>query len=289
MTLDVGIHEDIPESDYHADPCETPSLSASIAKILTEQSPAHAWLAHPKLGGQAPEPTKDMDRGTLMHALVLRQNVKVSIVPFENYRTDKAKALRDSARAQGAIPILERELAEYKETADHLRERLRLKYGLELNGKSEVVIVWDEQTDDGELVRCRGRLDHLILPRILDLKFPTDASPDAVEKKVSSLDYQIAGAAYTSAVEHVFPDLAGRVTFELFNCEAFKPYASTRADFAGSMRELGRMKWRRAVNTWARCLRKNHWPDYPAETLHVEAKPWHVEREMEKAYANDPF
>jgi hypothetical protein len=287
--LEPGIYENVSAEEYHSDPCDRPSLSNSIAKILCERSPAHAWQAHPKLGGDAKAPTKMMDRGTLRHALLLRNNIKVSVIPFENYKKKAAQELRDSAREQGALPILERELVEDKETVECIRDRLRLKYGLELTGKNEVVVVWDELADDETTVRCRGQIDHLLLPRILDFKFPDNASPDSVDRTVSSLDYQIQGAAYTSAIETLFPDLAGRVTFELYNCEAFKPYASTHAMFTATMRELGRLKWRRAINTWARCLRTNHWPDYPSETLHVEAKPWQLDREMERAYANDPI
>ena len=37
----------IPAADYHADPCEVPSLSASIASLLVNRSPFHAWSAIP--------------------------------------------------------------------------------------------------------------------------------------------------------------------------------------------------------------------------------------------------
>ena len=32
---------------YHADPCPEPSLSASIANVLLQRSPAHARIQHP--------------------------------------------------------------------------------------------------------------------------------------------------------------------------------------------------------------------------------------------------
>lgn len=278
--LEPGIYENISADEYHADPCDRPSLSSSIAKIIVSQSPEHAWLAHPKLGGEPFEPSEKMDMGSLHHALLLRENRKVALIPHKDFKTNEAKALRKSAREQGALPILECKLVDAKTAADAIRVKLRAKYGVELTGKSEVVIIWDETADDGTLVRCRGQIDHLILPHIYDFKMTADASPEAVESRISQLEYQIQGAAYVSAIEKLVPEFAGRVTFELFNCEPTKPHGITRADFAGSMRQLGSMKWRRAVNTWARCLRTNEWPDYPAETLHVEAKPWQLDREM---------
>jgi hypothetical protein len=286
MPLEPGIYENVPAEEYHSDPCDRPSLSASIAKILVSQSPAHAYVAHPKLGGEPWEPDENMDMGSLGHAILLRQNRPVSLIPFKDYKTNEAKRLRKSAREQGALPILEHKLPEAKEAAERIRDRLKLKYGIELTGKSEVTVIWDEEADDGTLVRCRAQMDHLLLPRILDLKMTGDASEDAVTSRVSQLDYQIQGAAYTSGIEHAVPELVGRVEFELINCEPFKPYAVRRADMAGSMRELGQRKWRRAVNTWARCLRTNHWEDYPVETLHVEAKPWQLNKEIERTYVD---
>ena len=46
--MQQGIYNILAEQ-YHADPCVTASLSSSIAKILIEQSPMHAWMAHPRL------------------------------------------------------------------------------------------------------------------------------------------------------------------------------------------------------------------------------------------------
>ena len=69
--MDPGVYYDLPEHEYHSDPCDSPSLSASIAQTIVLESPAHAWLQHPRFGGKQIEPTKEMDRGTLVHALLL--------------------------------------------------------------------------------------------------------------------------------------------------------------------------------------------------------------------------
>lgn len=36
---------DVTEAEYHADPCETPSLSSSLAKVLLAKSPLEAVRA----------------------------------------------------------------------------------------------------------------------------------------------------------------------------------------------------------------------------------------------------
>jgi hypothetical protein len=41
-TYGPGIHE-VDAETYHSDPVEVPSLSASIAKLLVNSTPLHAW------------------------------------------------------------------------------------------------------------------------------------------------------------------------------------------------------------------------------------------------------
>ena len=49
---------DMPEADYHKDPSPTPSLSSSIAKLLVNESPYHAYRQHPRLRKQSPLPSE---------------------------------------------------------------------------------------------------------------------------------------------------------------------------------------------------------------------------------------
>ena len=41
--MNEGIHYNVPEAAYHADPCEAPSLSSGIARTLLTRSTLHAW------------------------------------------------------------------------------------------------------------------------------------------------------------------------------------------------------------------------------------------------------
>src|SRR5258708_2254328 len=49
-----GIY-DLDDDDYHQDPAPEPSLSSSIVKLLDQQTPAHAYAAHPRLNPQFAE------------------------------------------------------------------------------------------------------------------------------------------------------------------------------------------------------------------------------------------
>ena len=120
-----GLVEDLPADEYHADPCERPSLSASIAKVLDRSSPLHAWAAHPRFGGRAPvRESKALARGTLLHALLLGESDRIEVVHADDWRTKAAKAARADANAWGRIPTLVGDLERTQVVADAITERL---------------------------------------------------------------------------------------------------------------------------------------------------------------------
>ena len=77
----IGIHYSMRAAAYHADPCERPSLSSSIAKILLEKTPRHAWTAHPRLNPDfAAKDESKFDLGTAVHELMLGKGVGYTII-----------------------------------------------------------------------------------------------------------------------------------------------------------------------------------------------------------------
>jgi hypothetical protein len=282
LILTPGMHLGVLPEVYHSDPCERPSLSSSIAHTLVSQSEAHAWLQHPRLGGTAREPSNEMDHGTLFHALMLGHGRAVVIVDADDWRTKAAKDLREEARASGHIAVLRHKYNEAQTAAGAVTARLQREFGVVLDGYSEVVFVWAETAEDGTEVLCRCQVDHWKPEAcmVYDLKSTGDAHPDTCARKLVSMGYAIQRAAYVSAVEHTFPELAGRVGFEFLFCEVNEPHAVTPIGCAGTMREVGEMQWRQAVNRWARALRGDDWPTYTRSTVLVEAKPWELEAAM---------
>src|SRR5262245_46871486 len=103
---------DLSHDAYIGDPCETPSLSTSIAHTLLTRSPLHAWTEHPRLGNKRPAPTVEMDDGTIIHGLLLESGPQLDVIKADNYRTKAAQELRDAARDAGRVPVLEHKLHE---------------------------------------------------------------------------------------------------------------------------------------------------------------------------------
>lgn len=266
--------------DYHNDPCDGPSLSSSIAHQLISRSPRHAFLAHPKLGGVRREPTKALDRGSLIHRLVLDAGADIVPIDAADYRTKAAQQARDEAREAGKIPALIADVEDAAKAAVEIHHQLAA-YGITLTDQSEIVALWTEHADDGTPVKCRSMTDNLALPMIYDLKTARSAHPAAIQKHVIGYGYDIQAAAYRSAIEHIKPELAGRVGFTFLFVELEPAVTVTPARCSGTMRELGERKWRRAVNTWAACLRTNEWPGYVADVIEIEAPTWALQQDFD--------
>lgn len=266
----VGLHRDVPEHVYHADPCERPALSASIARVLLDQSAAHAYARHPRLGGQPSAPTGAMERGTLIHALILG-GAPVVAVNAENWRTKAAREARDEARAAGSIPILAHELADLTAAADAIRGQLPPWVE---GAHHEVTAVWDI---DGVL--CRGRVDVLDAHRILDLKTTRDASPEAMARAVIRYGYDVQAAAYSEAIREL--TAARHVEYTIAAVELEPPYAVGLYTLDGELRERGEHRWMIAQARWAGCIATGEWPVGYGGRL--ECPPWAgVEYEYEE-------
>jgi len=279
LELGPGIYYDVPEEQYHADPCARPSLSVSIAKALVLRSPLHAWLQHPRFGAVHTDASNTMDRGSVVHSLLLGRGRDVVVVECDDWKSPKKRAERDAHRSKGRIAVTRKLYGEAIETANVLRAKLAER-GYHLRGKSEVTIIWEEQAESGRSVLCRGRLDHWEILHLLDLKITEDANPLTLQRgHITRMGYDIQRAAYTSGVEKLRPDLLGRTDFTFLFCEPEPPNCITPVRCAGTLRELGELKWRRAVNMWDRCLAANKWPEYTEDTVFAEAKPWELEQE----------
>lgn len=289
--LGPGLYDDLSPEVYFADPCKDPSLSASVAHTLVSRSPRHAWMQHPRFGAKGKKPTREMDLGSVVHALLLEKGKDFVVIrapagepEFEDFKKKAAKEARDAARAAGKVPLLQRQLDEAVDVASAIRYRLG-ELGIRLGGKSEFAAIWDERASDGSVVRCRGMLDKWDedAATIYDLKIVRSAHPRACQSHMVGFGGDIQSAAYVRAMEQHRPCLAGRVQFVFLFCEVDPPhcFCVTPVVRAGTMRELGEQRWQRAINTWARCVATNQWPGYVTDVTAIEAPAWALSAELE--------
>lgn len=258
-----------------------PELSQSAATTLITKSPLHAYGEHPELGGEPRQATKEMDFGSIIHALLLGKGAKFEVVSgFSDWRKDAAKKQREELQAEGKIALLQHEHERALAVSSILRDKLAAR-GVVFDGIVERRIRWTETADSGSLVHCAGTQDHVSLGPVVmidDLKTAASAHPDKFRLSMMNFGYDIQWAAYTRGCDQAYK-ANGRIDMRFITVEVTRPYCITIMKPAGSMRALGNMRWQRAVNTWDACVRNNHWPEYCEGIVDVDAPNWAIERE----------
>lgn len=271
---------DVTTAAYHADPCERPSLSSSVACEIVSRSALHAWQVHPKLGGLRREATAATNDGTLIHALLLGEgDDQIAVLDVENFRTNAAKEKRDAALAAGKTIVKAADYDAAKDVAELLRKRLAGR-GIVFDGRSEAKIEWAEETDEGPVL-CRGMLDHhkvrfgaIPSATIYDLKTIRSCAERMVQSHIAEYGYDIQEAAYRSAVGAVAPETIGRIDCVFLFVEIEPPYDIRPVRLDGIARDTGETKWRHACRTWARCLKTDTWPGYTDGITEIGLPPW---------------
>lgn len=263
-----------------------PELSQSVATVLVSESPKHAFDAHPDLGGEQRKATKEMDLGSVVHAMILGKGAQFEVVEggHKDWKKKDAQEQRDALRAEGKIALLEREHERALTVTDIVAEKLRAR-GIVFDGVVERRIRWTEQSRDGAIVHCAGTLDHAQKTNagliIDDLKSSKSAHPEQFQRSMMRFGYDIQWAAYTRGGDQAYK-ANGRVDMRFIVFEVTRPYCVTIARPAGTMRALGNLRWQRAVDAWAKCVRDNDWPEYCTGAVEIEAPNWAIMREGEE-------
>lgn len=284
---------DCTPEEYHKDPCETPSLSASTAHVLISQSPLHAWTRHPKYGqlGEDEELEAEDDdseaksNGTLVHRLLLGKGADLAVIEADNFRTKLAREARDEAKAAGKLPILVARLDELTSVVTILRARCQ-DLGYEFTGQSEIPVQWYERGLEGPVL-CRSMIDHAHIDDGVsyDVKTIRSANPEHIARTFIEHGYHIQDHCYTRAHEQLRPALTGRVDMTFLFMEIEPPYAVVPVVPDGAIQEIGKQHWQRAVSVWQQCLAKNEWPSYCTSRITIEAPPWAVTKHLGHEWA----
>lgn len=275
----------MPAPMYHVDPWPTPSLSASIMRILHADSPLHAWNAHPKLNPAAAHQAMSsnrMDVGAVVHKLSLDEGDEIAVLPFADYRTKAAKQARDEARAANKLPCLPHQYEHASVVSKPFKEAVSQLVGMPVaDCLREKVIAWEFNG-----VRKRARFD-LMTPDgcvLLDLKSTElSVSPGSVEKRIYDGLYHIQAQHYLDGMDAIDPDNAGRRRFIFLFVEQGSPYAvspPTEVSEAGLTLAAEQIAY--LTDLWADCLDRNEWPSFPSQLQEAHPPPWLLSRHVER-------
>lgn len=276
-TLGPGIHT-IPAEDYHRDPCPEPSLSASIAALMCNRSPRHAWTQHPRLNPEyAPKAKPAFDVGTVAHELLLRGQDICEVIDAPDRRKKETQAACMAARESGRVPLLAHEYDAVCALVERAREQFAQRNDdppMLTDGTPEATIVWDEHG-----VTCRARLDWLRddSAAIDDIKTTAgSAAPDDwARRRLFDIGADVQVAFYERGIERL---TGRRPEFRFAVVETTPPHALSVVSLAPSALELARDKVQVAIETWRACLASGDWPGYPDGIAYAEAPAWHLEQ-----------
>jgi len=289
MTLTSGLHF-IEADAYHRDPCATPSLSSTIAKLIIRQSPLHAWTASPRLNpAWEPKDSKTFDIGRAAHRAILGKGGDYVAIPTDILAsngaasTKEAKAFIEDARAAGMTPLKESEVDQIGAMQSAVTHQLAaMRINLD-PARSELVAIGDVGG-----VMCRAMVDNAPtdarLP-LYDLKTTTDAHPDAIIKAVETYGYDLQAAHYLDTWEAATGE---RRKFRFIFVEKAPPYACSVVqlhddpDSESDWMLTARSKARECRRIWAECLAADYWPGYPPQVQIIGARGWDQKRWSEK-------
>ncbi len=275
----AGVYQIAPEA-YHSDPCETPSLSTSVGKVLLSKSPRHAFMAHPRLNpNYVAEEKAAFDLGSAAHALMLGDPTRFAIIDAADWRTAEAKKKRELARLDGKIPLLTKhwedvqkmvaagklQLASHEDASDAF-----------IGGKGvpEVCLIWQEGK-----IWCRCKLDWMPKQGSVFYDYKStgmSANPDSWERQFYAMGYDFQCAFYRRGIQKVLG--IGQPHFEFVVQETDDPYALAVVAAHNSTVEMADRKVDKVLEWWGWCLENNKWPGYPNRTVTL-GMPTYVENQ----------
>ena len=281
MISSPGLY-DLSHAEYHADPVHVPSLSASIAHKLIDETPRHAWHAHPRLGNGARDDGSDATKiGTVAHALILEGINVAEVIDADSWRTKAAKEARDAAVANGKVPVLAPKWPHIRAMCNAACDQLDAHADLSVigtEGKTERTLIWQSGP-----TWFRARPDVLVesAETIIDLK-TTDgtANPEIWSRRAYDMGHDLRAEFYLRGTRSVLDWQEGRYLFAVL--EQNEPFALSIVGFPPASMHMAARKYEAAVSLWEWCMANDKWPGWPAHVAWVDPPPWTEKRWLER-------
>jgi len=289
-----GIYRDVSEEDYRSDPCPIPSLTQSLAKIIIERSPEHAWTECKSLNADhESDDDPKFDLGNAAHRIILGRGKEFEILDFDSWRTKAAKEARNEAAEQGKIGILLSQFDRAVEMAERMRAQLDRHEDRDAftSGRAEVMIAWEE---DGIWFRSLIDWLHDDLRTVDDFKSTgMSVAEHILGIRAEAGGWHIQAAFIERGLDILDPANAGRRCFRFIAQETDDPFALNVMHMTEHWMEMGRRKVNTAVSIWRQCIESDKWPGYPRHSVTPEYPKYKETQWLERELAgefenNDP-
>lgn len=262
------------DAEYHGDPVEGGSLSSTGAKALL-RSPAHyKWQQENRVVKST------FDLGHAVHSMVLGVGLDIVAIPESVLAsngaasTKEAKTFIAEAREEGKVPLKADVVAECTALTESVLAHPLAHSLLERSGKAEQsLFAQDPETG----MWLRARIDHLPDASneqtvIVDLKTSVSADPRDFGRSAAEYGYDIQCEWYQHVLELVRGDK--NIEFRFIVVEKSAPYLVSVIELDAEYASIGRVRMRRAIDTFKECLNRNEWPGYPEIANLVGPPTW---------------
>lgn len=281
MSDDLSMFIDMPADEYHSDP----AVVGHSALVSLLHSPKH-YYADLQRGRKV---TPAMEFGTALHTQVLepeRFAVEFVVKPKFDLRTTVGKENSAAWDAENPgktiISEADKESIEGMFAALCERDDIALKIR---NSYREKSFFW---TDEDTGIECRIRPDLLIFDEITgeiigaaDLKSAQNASKAKFAREIGDRGYDLQAAFYSDAISEA---LGRRIPFFLIAVESSYPHGVASYEVGPVTMEVGRKKYRTALQLLQWCRENARWPSYQlGDSEVIEVPSWYARSVLEEA------
>jgi hypothetical protein len=246
----------MPADQYHA---HSAVGHSGLVRIM--RSPAH----YQEYVGNPPEPTPAMQFGTAFHTVLLEPDLfgKTFVVaPKFDRRTKEGKAAAEAWEAEhaGKTALTAEQMNAIEQMVASVKQHAGAA-GLLANGMAEMSGFW---TDPDTGIQCKCRPDFLSMAGetvtgIVDVKTCCDASADGFARAIATLGYDVQAAFYQDGLGA----MTGRtIPFYFIAVEKDAPFAVAAYKASDEVIEVGRSKYRGALQLLKWCRENDRWPAY---------------------------
>jgi len=268
--IEPGIYSHITNNEYHS----SPGISKSgVCELL--KSPAHYYSRYLDPERVRSQETEAMKIGSAAHKIILEPDsffVEFDVLPDAvaalNKNTKEYKAYVSATRERGKTPLSPDDFKKIEKMAGSVR--LHPSAGLlTTGGKAEQSMYWIDP-DTGVLCKCRPDywIPGLALP---DIKTTADARQDEFAKSCARYDYHIQAAFYSDGVRVLTGE---SLPMPFIAVEKDSPFAIGVYNIDDPYLSKAQSDYKRALETFARCLEACIWPSYPPEVITISLPGW---------------
>ncbi|MCB8880079.1 PD-(D/E)XK nuclease-like domain-containing protein [Acidisoma cellulosilytica] len=260
-----GVYEMDAET-YHADPCETPSLSAGMINEIIK-APKLCWHNSPRLNPDWEEPDgqEKFSIGTVAHVIFLEPDLfsqKVAVLEYDDYRKNEAKMSRDNALAIGKTPILAKHMDKIEAARDAFMANEFTRQAFS-NGRTEMAMFWKHPLWG---FWCRARPDFIADSgrHLNDYKATSSADPEKFGKHAFDMGYHRRAAWYLEGATILLGKKPEHYWFA--NQEPKAPYLTSIVELDEQALDAGQYENTLAGEIFEQCLRTGDWYGYRHNT-----------------------